>query len=91
MPKRKFVACSVVVKETRDVSQTDRASTEEPKNKVEGAIHEECPNSVEKVSEQIRYLHEPRQCLDWSEGKTEESITCGRARYGASKLHVRAD
>ena len=71
MPKPKFVACSVAGNETREVSHTEGASTEASKNKV--AIHEECPISVEKVSEQIRYLDEQRQCSNWTEVKTEDS------------------
>ena len=55
-PKPKFVAASVEDKETREVSQTQRASTDEPKNRV--AMHEDCPISIGKVPEQIRNLYE---------------------------------
>ena len=47
MPKPNFVVCSVVGSETTEVSNTERASTEESRNKV--AIHEEHPISVEKI------------------------------------------
>ena len=89
MPKPKFVARSVVGKQTRKVPDTERASTEESKNKV--ALHEEYPISVGKISEQIGSLDEPRQCSNCTEDKTEDSILSSEiAKYGVSMFLKRA-
>ena len=77
------MACSVDRKETREASQTERASTEELKNKVE--MHEESPVSV---SEKICNLDEPRQCSNWSEDTTEDYIWSPEiSKHGASMFH----
>ena len=71
IPKPKFVACSILGNDITDVSQTAKASIVLKKYKV--AIQEECPISVGKVSKQIRYLDEPRQCSNCSADKTDDS------------------
>ena len=71
MPKPKFVACSTLGNDITEVSQTAKASIVLKEYNV--AIQEECPISVENVSEQIRYLDEPRQCSNCSVDKTDDS------------------
>ena len=51
IPKPKFLTCSVDGKRTTELSQTERASIEESKNKVASVFrHAQCPISVEKNS-----------------------------------------
>ena len=55
-------------------------------------MQEESPISVWKVSEQIRYIDEPKECSNCSADKTNDSkLFSDKAEYGASLFHVRDD
>ena len=58
IPKRMFVACSILSKVIAVVSQTARATIGLKKYNV--ALREGCPICVGKASEQIRYFDEPK-------------------------------
>ena len=89
MPKAKSLAFSAVGIETKEVSHTARASTEESKNKV--AIHEEYPFPVRKILQQIQNLEEPGQSSNCTEDESQHSIWSSETtKYGASMFYLRA-